>query len=253
MTPQLTIQIPTFRNPEQLKDALLSLLVHTEFPYVIKVINNDQSREVVDEVVRVVGGYDLLPSAVDCIEVIHAGGNQGWMGAHNLALKQCDTPFVCFLNDDVVFIPRQWDFWKKLIEPFGDPTVGATGPCSNFVMGSQNLWNIMHPVRYDTTLLIGFCVVMRTELIKELGGLDETLPGGDDFDSSIRIRDAGYRLVVDRAVYLHHLGRQTGIRVHGEWDGVVHKENTVNAIIRKHGVKKWYDTMQAKVLRPEAA
>ena len=59
MTPRLTIQIPTFRNPEQLKDTLLSLLVHTEFPYVIKVINNDQSREAVDEVVRAVGGYDL--------------------------------------------------------------------------------------------------------------------------------------------------------------------------------------------------
>ena len=238
MNPLLTIQIPTFRNPQQLSDTLSSLLFHTEYPYKVVVINNDQHSEVVDEVV---GRFDV---------VIHAGGNKGWMGAHNIALEKCDTPYVCLLNDDVVFTAYDKGFWRRMIKPFDKETVGAVGPSSNYVFGSQNMWHITHSRVYDTTLLIGFCVVMRTDLIKEICGLDETLPGGDDFDWRIKIRNAGYRLIVERSCFLFHIGKQTGIRVHSDWDGVVPRENTVNALIRKHGVAAWYDCYQAKVLPP---
>ena len=241
MNPLLTVQIPTYRNVRQLGDTLASLVTHTEYPMIIRVINNDPvSSPHVNELVKQLD--------VDNIEIIEAGGNKGWMGAHNLALPKCETPYVCLLNDDVVFLPYQREFWRKLCSWLMRPNVGAVGPSSNFVMGSQNLWNINHPYAFETTLLIGFCVVMKTELIKELGGLDETLPGGDDFDWSIRIRDAGYRLLVDRSAFLFHIGQQTGRRVHGNhWDSPVHQENTINALVRKHGVKKWYDTQQSKV------
>ena len=242
MDPLLTIQIPTYRNIKQLGDTVWSLLVNTEFPMVIRIINNDpMSSEWIHQMIKETGA--------DNVEVIEAGGNKGWMGAHNLALPKCDTPYVCLLNDDVVFTPWQSDFWRKLCRWFKRDEIGAVGPSSNFVMGSQNLWHINHPLCYGTTLLIGFCVIVRTQVLKDIGGLDETLPGGDDFDWSIRIRDAGYRLIVDRSAYLHHIGQQTGRRVHGTaWDSTVHQENTINALVRKHGVKKWYDTMQAKVL-----
>jgi len=235
--PQLTIQIPTYRNPNQLADTVDSLLRFTEYPFVIRIINNDQNRVPVDDFVQ------KLP--VDNVEVVHAGGNRGWMAAHNMALKKCTTPYVCLLNDDVLFTPSQMDFWRRLCGWFAEPEIGAVGPISNFVMGSQNAWNLTHGLIHETSLLIGFCVVMRTDLIKEIGGLDETLPGGDDFDWSIRIRKAGYRLVVDRLCYLHHIGRQTGNRVHAAWDGAVHQEITMNALIRKHSVRDWYETQQA--------
>lgn len=241
MDPLLTIQIPTYRNVRQLGDTLASLLTHTEYPMVVRLINNDPiSSPHIHSLVEQLG--------VKNVEIVEAGGNKGWMGAHNMALPKCDTPYVCLLNDDVVFLPEQRDFWRKLCGWLMMPEVGAVGPSSNFVMGSQNLWNINHPHAHETTLLIGFCVVMKTDVIKDVGGLDETLPGGDDFDWSIRIRDAGYRLIVDRSAFLFHIGQQTGRRVHGAaWDSVVHQENTINALVRKHGVKKWYDTQQAKV------
>lgn len=236
--PKLTIQIPSYQNPLQLADTIISLLRFTEYPLVIRIINNDQHKMAVDELIQKL--------EVDNVEVIHAGGNKGWTGAHNLALKECTTPYVCLLNDDVLFLPSQKGFWNSLCGLFSEPSVGAVGPISNFVMGSQNAWNLKHPMLHETTLLIGFCVVMRTELIKEIGGLDETLPGGDDFDWSIRIRQAGYRLMVDRMCYLHHIGRQTGHRVRPGWDGVAHQEITMNALIRKHGVREWYQTQQSR-------
>lgn len=241
MTPTLTIQIPTWRNPQQLYYTVASLLTYTEYPYRIRVINNDSTAEgkkAVEDALK-----NLPQSNID---IIHAGGNLGWMGAHNLVLDRCDTPFVCLLNDDVFFLPSMATFWRSLTQWFADPSVGAVGPISNYVMGAQNMWATdVHRVS-ETTLLIGFCVVMRTELLKKIGGLDETLPGGDDLDYSIRIRDAGYRLLIDKSCFLYHIGQQTGKRVKpGYWDSALHQERTNNALIRKHGVEKWHTTLSA--------
>ena len=158
-----------------------------------------------------------------------------------------DTEFVCCLNDDVVFIPGHRKFWRELLNPFKFAEVGATGPSSNFVMGGQNIFQVDLPLIYPTTLLIGFCMVLRTSLIKEIGGWDEKLPGGDDLDVSIRVRDSGNELFVVRSAYLHHVGQQTGPKVRPGWDNLEHQEQTNNALIRKHGVRKWYECFQAKI------
>jgi len=210
----------------------------------VVVINNDGTEEGKESIEK---QLERFPVGKDRLSIIHSGSNLGWMGAHNLALKQCTTPYVCLLNDDVIFIPYHHEFWRELTRPLNDPRVGAVGPSSNFVMGTQNIHTVDLPSSFITTLLIGFCVVMRTDLIKHIGGLDETLPGGDDLDWSIRIRDAGYKLVVVRNAYLHHIGQQTGRRVKGdEWDSIRTQDITNNALIRKHGVQKWYDTYCAR-------
>ena len=45
--------------------------------------------------------------------------------------------------------------------------------------------------------------------------MDAKLPGGDDFDVSIRLRNAGYKLLIDPQSFLVHYGFKTGQRVHG--------------------------------------
>ena len=208
----LTIQIPTYRNIKQLSDCLTSLMNFVEYPFKVVVINNDplnSSREILESAV--------MSSPVDNLEVIHASTNLGWMAAHNLALKQCDTQYVMLANDDLVFMPYDHGFLRRL------------------------------PTQHTTTLLIGFCVVIRSKVLMDIGGLDETLPGGDDFDWSIRIRDAGYDLVVDRTCYVHHIGQQTGRRVRRDWDNFHHQDLTINSLVRKHGVKKWYETFGSRV------
>ena len=237
----LTIQIPTYRNHKQLTDTLASLLANTEFPYQVVIIDNGNSEE--DGCLKEKLNLD---DGIDNVRIIETQSNLGWMAAHNLALKQCDTPYVCLLNDDVFFLPADYNFWRNLTGWLSkDPSIGAVGPCSNFVMGAQNLWQHNVNLVSETSLLIGFCVVMRTDLLKKIGGLDETLPGGDDLDWSIRIRDAGYRLIIDKSCFLFHIGQQTGKRVHRRWDSPLSQERTNNALIKKHGIKKWYSTFLA--------
>jgi SAM-dependent methyltransferase len=106
--------------------------------------------------------------------------------------------------------------------------------------------------------LIGFCLVLDSEKFREVGLLDETLPGGDDLDLSIRLRKAGYKLVCDKTAYLHHIGSQTGNRVHsGYWNSDLQTDRSNNALIRKHGLKAWYELVSgdplAMSLTPEVS
>jgi GT2 family glycosyltransferase len=238
MNPLLTIAIPTLNNLSQLNWTLTTLLKYTEFPYRIVVVDNGCLHEVKMNLAR----WNFAE-----LSVLEPEKNLGWMGAINLALESCDTKFFCMLNDDVCFIPERTEFWRILALHCDNSAVGAVGPSSNFVAGTQSLMYIDVPTVFETSLLIGFCMLLRTEVFKSIGGLDKSLPGGDDLDLSIRLLQKGFSLRVDKAAYLHHIGQQTGKRVHGEnWDSDWMQEVTNNALVKKHGMKAWYETYQAQ-------
>jgi len=233
--PILTIAIPTLNNMQQLDWCIRSLFMYTEFPYRVVLVNNHPPAS------AQLDGYVSGSSVGELLTVRHMERNVGWIGGINAALEECDTELFCMLNDDVMFLPGHNTFWRLLWEGLEDPAVGAVGPCSNFVAGCQSLMNLTVPGVVNVRLLIGFCLMTRTAVLKDLGGLDGHLPGGDDLDLSIRLVKAGYQLLLRRDCYLHHFGQQTGKRLFGEqWDSQDQQEATNNALIRKHGVDAWY-------------
>jgi hypothetical protein len=94
---------------------------------------------------------------------------------------------------------------------------------------------------------------MKRKTLEDVGGVDETLPGGDDFDLSIRMRAAGYKLFVNPKAFLVHHGFQTGTRVRGNsdcdggWNSQKMMDNTNKALIQKHGFVAWVDAMSNQV------
>jgi GT2 family glycosyltransferase len=251
MLKEITVAIPTYNNPQQLVETLASLTSDTDFLGRILVINNGSPcYEQVQGIIR----YEL--------DWYDAGENLGWAKAINLALANCQTKYFCMLNDDVIFHNNR-NFWKNLLRWFdlsnNQPLmwheaerpwdhVAGVGPISNYAFAYQN--HSMHgmPDAYLAPILIGFCALYRADILKEVGGLDVALPGGDDFDLSIRLRAKGWHLVVDRSVYLHHIGSQTGHRIAGAyWDSEEHRCHTNEAIIRKHGLKSWYSFLNSPI------
>lgn len=253
----LTIAVPTCDNLQQLSDTLISLVRNTDFQGKLLVIDNGLKST--PETYKYIQGQ--VPYDIDWYDAL---GNLGWAKAINLAISKTKTEFFCMLNDDVIFVPDR-DFWRKLMawfnygedmrsakvpiwhEPFPPWfNIGGVGPISNYAFGYQNLWMHGVPDAFLAPVLIGFCAVYRTELVQE--GLDAELPGGDDFDLSIRTRWKGYGLVVDRRCYLHHIGSQTGGRLKPDyWDSAIHQADVYNAIIRKHGLKKWYSCINCTI------
>lgn len=243
-TPNLTIAIPTYNNVSQLCETLWSLTTHVEYPYRLIIVNNGDEK--IDGIP--LEWYVRRNVTYPEFEIIHAGKNLGWQGGINRAFEYADqTDFFCMMNDDLIFLPFQREFFRKLIRCFRHPDIGAVGPVSNYVMGSQHV-SARLPEVHLTTLLIGFCMVVRSKVFSEIGGLNANLVGGDDLDLSILIQDAGYKLMVLRSCYVHHIGSQTGPRVEEDfqWNSLDHVDAVNNQLIQKHGVRKWYNCSSSR-------
>ena len=236
--PPITIIIPTYNNREYLYPCLLSMVqrISTEGLFRVIVVNNGHK-----------DSCEWIGS--DIVTVVNTGKNLGWEGGLMEGLKHTKSPFVVFANDDIFIPPSSKDWLHKMVEHFRDPKVGAVGPASNTVMGNQQIWADLPYDLFVAKFLIGFCVMVRRSALDKIGGIDTKLPGGDDLDMSIRLRDAGYQLIVDRSIFVYHHGFKTGTRVNGDhlkaggWNSweMLHKTNTY--LIQKHGFKKWFDTV----------
>jgi cellulose synthase/poly-beta-1,6-N-acetylglucosamine synthase-like glycosyltransferase len=69
---------------------------------------------------------------------------------------------------------------ERLLKHFENPTVGAVGPVSNYVMGLQHTaHNLPYITEQDTLMLVGFFMAIRKEVVDEVGPLEE------NFDSYV--------------------------------------------------------------------
>lgn len=231
------IIIPTYNNWDMLASCVSSILAaRLAYPVRILIVNN--------------GHPDSLSmlSPHPSVEVIESGGkNLGWEGGLKEGLKRSTSEFVCFMNDDAFIPPSSMRWLSNLVSFFRFPEIGAVGPTSNVVMGTQNIWKQIAFPYVEVSYLIGFCVLLRRKALDEVGGVDDTLPGGDDLDVSIRLRSAGYKLICARDVFVYHHGFSTGNRLHGDagkkngWNSKEMSDRTNTAIIKKHGFRKWFE------------
>ena len=236
----IDIIIPTWNNPEFLNPCVESIIrtgiLHSDARLLI--VNNGTQ--------DVKGAVGHLKN----IEVLEPGKNLGWEGGLAYALEHSNSKFVCFQNDDT-FLPRASAmFYQRLLVPFVDQTVGAVGPVTTCAAGLQSIYHPHSPqAKTPVSYLIFFTVMMRRAHLDAIGGVDCLLPGGDDFDMSIRLRKAGLKLVVEPDAFIIHHGFKTGTRVRGDhtkeggWNSVSMQERTNQALIQKHGFKTFVETL----------
>lgn len=98
--------------------------------------------------------------------------------------------------------------------------------------------------------------VRRSDL-EAAGGIDDTLPGGDDFDLSIRLRKLGKKLAICRDAFVFHHGFKTGERLRGGpdkpggWNSQEMSDRTNMALIRKHGFSEFHQCNYGGCENPE--
>lgn len=238
----LSIIIPTWNNPDYLNPCVQSILrtgILDSLAELIIVNNGDQDIE-------------RLCGHIPNIKIIKSDkGNVGWEGGLKLGLENSKSPFVVFQNDDT-FIPlNQALFYRMLLSRFSDDLVGAVSPSTTVAAGPQSIYHPSAPaIPMEVPYLIFFTVMVRREALEKVGGVDANLPGGDDIDLSIRLRNNGYKLLIEPNAFLIHHGFKTGERVHGGhttkggWNSPEMSERTNFALIRKHGFRSFIETLQ---------
>lgn len=185
-----------------------------------------------DQVIVVDNGSRDLTAALlgryDWVQVHTNAVNQGFARGCNQAEALASGDVIVFLNNDTIVSPG---WLEELLDPFSDPTVAAVGPRSNDVSGHQKIddlnggapslasidrfarsWRAEHRGQVnECARLVGFCLAVRREVFRSVEGFDEGygLGGYEDDDLCMKLRTAGYRLLVAHGSFVHHEAHAT--------------------------------------------
>lgn len=132
---------------------------------------------------------------------------KGYSGALNAGLAVATGDYYCFMNNDTVATPGWMD---EMLTAFEDKEVGLSCP-TYWGMGNRQSvdWNDGRRFDYvlDPFTLCGVCYLISKECMDRVGVWDESFGhGGEDFDMTIRVQNAGYRMVIARNSFIYHYG-----------------------------------------------
>jgi len=210
-----SIIIVTHNQLDYTSQCLDSLRRLTGEPYELILVDNASSD----------GTVEFLRS-VPAARLIVNDENRGFPAAVNQGIAVASGSQILLLNNDTI-LTTGW-LGRLLGALRRDPSIGLVGPCSNCVSGPQQVeityddlaaldgfaweWGKANDgVLVDTDRLIGFCLLIRREVIDRIGMLDERFGIGcfEDDDYCLRAIRAGYRAVIARAAFIHHFGSRT--------------------------------------------
>lgn len=162
------------------------------------------------------------------VRVLRQPANLGFAGGVNAGIRAARGRELLILNNDTLLAPAMLPRLRRALA--ADPQIGMAAPVSNHVKGParidvgaggrdaatrreiERMLDELAPGRLqDVDTLAGLCLLVRRELVQQIGLLDERFGIGnfEDDDWCLRARLAGWRLVIARDAFLHHEGHRT--------------------------------------------
>ncbi|MCC6685431.1 MAG: glycosyltransferase [Fimbriimonadaceae bacterium] len=208
---RVSVVIVTFQSESTIEECLLSVLRDLSPSDEVIVVDNDSSDGTCEKI-------EAIRLTWPQIHLRRMNSNLGYAKAANAGIRFSSGEYIVLANPDVTFIGD----WKEAFKEALDiPGCGAVGPISDRVMGRQSfsarydheasaqdnaeLCEQFHRQVEETAMLIGFCIGLKRETLKECGLLDEAMfLGADDLELSWRLRTLGYKLLIVLDVFVEH-------------------------------------------------
>ncbi len=140
------------------------------------------------------------------------------MKSANRGLLFSDAPYVCLLNSDTLLTPGALERMVERLDR--EPGIGMCCPLSNSAVNlsvaippGEDVFSFARQVARrspglypDVTTVVGFCLLVKRELIQTLGVFDEAFDRGycEETDFHFRARAAGWRCVVADDTFVYH-------------------------------------------------
>ncbi|HBV97887.1 MAG TPA: hypothetical protein DEF36_12690 [Desulfotomaculum sp.] len=212
--------IPCLDQVEYTRQCVESIFENTPEPFELIFINNGSKDGTGQYLQKLAGKHKN-------ISIISNPKNLGYGAACNQGMKSAGGRYVLLLNNDTVVT----EGWLARMLAAGDciEGVGIVGPRSNSVSGAQRIPSVpyrdldgmrrfareravLNAARgFTTNRLIGFCMLVKKEVLDRIGGFDPCFGLGnfEDDDLCLRARIAGFKLWVCDDVFVHHYGSIT--------------------------------------------
>jgi GT2 family glycosyltransferase len=221
---KISVVIPVYNALPELKKCLASLRDTARGLYELILVDNASGPET----------RKYITGLRDAIKVRNAS-NMGFARAVNQGIRKASGRYITVVNSDIIFFPGVLAGLAACLD--AEPSTGAVGPLTNRTVGAQqvelpgkahenqrSLRALSDALRlkfadesFEVHRLVGFCFMVRREAIDSIGLLDERFGIGcyEDYDYSLRLRQAGWRLKVTRGLFVRHAH-------HASFDGSGH-------------------------------
>lgn len=222
--PKVTVIVPTALKMDFVPRCIASVLKATTYPNLEIIIMADESH------VKTAAQKKLLDEIrADPRVRVHLYQDQpfNYARTNNRAVGMSDAPVICFLNDDVEVITRDW--LEKLVARVLLDGIGAVGAMlyyptdcvqhagvilglggtaghqfHNMPRGSAGYYG-RALLEQDLSCVTAACMVMRREIFDRVGGFNEEYAVAfNDVDLCIRVRQRGLRILWTPAVEMYH-------------------------------------------------
>ncbi len=220
---RVSIIIPSGGKADVLRTNLTALFGKTTYSnYEIVVIDNSKG----GSIGRLVAEFQPAPRTLRLVDWRNKPFNYSVI--NNAAAKQCESPFLLFLNDDTSAITSEW--LEALVELIARPEVGAVGAkllypdgriqhagvvmglydnCGHAFKGLDG--DVSHyfdfsDVIRNVSAVTGACLMTRANIFWEAGGFDENefAVAFNDIDLCLKIGALGYRVLYTPHAQLYH-------------------------------------------------
>lgn len=208
------IILPVYNNIELTRKCLDSLMRNWRKGDGLIIINDGSQRETQE----FLDNFKDLNSKID-IKIIHFKDNQGFIVASNFGLKESNKDCVCLLNNDTEVTSGWLDQMCMLMEK--EKNIGIVNPLSStfglYPKKDQSIEQLARTLvdcsgQYaESASCVGFCMLIKKEVIEKVGVLDEVFGKGyfEDTDYCRRAIANGYRCVISKAAYVWHREHST--------------------------------------------
>lgn len=208
-----SIIILTYNNLEYTKQCLESIRKYTDRDtYELIIIDNNSVDDTKEWLLK-----------QDDIRVIINKENLGFPRGCNQGIEIAKGENILLLNNDVI-VTENW-LSNMVNSLYSEDRIGAVGPVTNSAayytaipVEYSNLdemhnfaqdFNKSDSEKWEERLkLIGYCMLIKRDVVDKIGLLDERFTPGnfEDDDYSVRIRQAGYKLLLCKDTFIHHYG-----------------------------------------------
>jgi O-antigen biosynthesis protein len=202
------IVVLTWNNLDITKTFIDSLLASSNIPCRLIIIDNASSD----------GTREYLASLKDIgnfkFSIVLNNENRGFVAGMNQGLKLSEAEYICLANNDLIF-SKGW--LEEIIVVFkSNERIGIVNPNSNNLglkppkgMALEDFTHSLHSNSGDFAEMpfcIGFCMVIKKDLIDKVGLLSEEYAPAffEDSDYSLRAQREGYLIGVAKSSYVLH-------------------------------------------------
>jgi GT2 family glycosyltransferase/glycosyltransferase involved in cell wall biosynthesis len=219
--PEVSLILPVHSQPELTAACVRAIVATATVPYELVVVDDTATASVKDVVARIAGATVLMNAH-----------NSGYTRSLNRGSVRARGEFLLFLNDDTVPQPGWLEAMVECarssedvgvvvpmyLAPDGSlkeagSIVWSDGSAENFGRGDRVVERSRYRYRREVDYGSGACLLVRTDLFRAIGGLDEQFSPAyyEDADLCFAAREAGSRVLYEpRARVVHVEGATAG-------------------------------------------